>query len=149
MDGNLDETTPGQLARSIGRQRNSFGKAMGDVALANDSNVQDEIRRLLVAGFTSRGYSIEDVDSALLVANVDISKFWGWFRPGFASIGFETDIQCDVDINGDGVQQTVSVSGHGLNKGQVASDANWGLSFKRAIEDFLVNFDTAMERAGL
>ena len=149
VTGKLADTTAEQRARLIGRQRNGYGKAMGDVALANESTVQQEVRRLLEAGFKKRGYAIVTDLNADNVATVDIQKFWGWFRPGFASVGFESDIQCGINVETADKAHTLVVSGHALNKGQVASDANWIKSFRLTIEDFMANLDAALTEAGL
>jgi hypothetical protein len=149
VNGNLASTSAEQRSKLIGRQRNGFGKAMGDVALANDGTVQGEVRRLLEQGFAGRGYSIANSPDGALVANVEIRKFWAWFRPGFWSVGFDADIDCHIGIEGDGSTKSIDVQGHGLNKGQVASDANWQEAFEMAFSEFLKNLDTALEQAGL
>ena len=147
--GNLAETNAEQRSRLIGRQRNGYGKAMGDVALAGDSTVQQEVRKLLVEGFSARGYEISETPDSDVQIHVSIEKFWGWFRPGFVKIGFESDVDCALEVDSAGRKQSISVAGKGLNNGQVASDANWQLSFKRAYADFLNNLGSALEQAGL
>lgn len=146
--GKLSETTPEQRAHLIGRQRNGFGKAMGDLELANNATVQQEIRRLLEAGFAARGYAVSNTPNADVKVTTGINKFWAWFRPGFWKIGFDTDIACDITVDGANGSRRLNVVGNGLNNGQIASDANWQLSLDRAYSDFLKNLNTALEQAG-
>ncbi len=70
-------------------------------------------------------------------------------KSGVRSVGFESDIQCGINIETADKAHTLVVSGHALNKGQVASDANWIKSFRLTIEDFMANLDTALNEAGL
>jgi len=41
------------------------------------------------------------------------------------------------------------VRGYGINKWQVASDANLALAYERAINEFLINLDKALDGKGL
>ena len=56
VNGNLASTSKQQLATLIGRQRNGFGKAMGDVALPKGGTVEGEMRDLIRRGLEARGY---------------------------------------------------------------------------------------------
>ena len=144
VKGKLNSLSKEQLSTLIGRQRNGFGAAMGDVALPEGLTVQDKVRDLLTVGLQSRGYDVVDNEHAANRISVDISKFWAWFSPGFASVSFEANVQCEVDVEQSSGRKTVEVKGYGINKGQVASNANWELAFQRAFQDFLENFDKVL-----
>jgi hypothetical protein len=79
---------------------------------------------------------------------VSIDEFWAWFSPGFASVTFESNIACKVTVRRGDQVQNFTVTSHGLNKGQIASDANWALAYSRAFEDFLTKLDAELVKAG-
>jgi len=149
VDGDLSKTPKEKLNSLIGRQRNGYGKAMGDVALPAGVTVQNEMRDLLTAGLQARGYTVTQDKNAPVTMSVDIEKFWAWFSPGVWAVSFESNLQCKINVSNKGKTKELNVVGYGLNKGQVASDANWSLTYQRAFEDFLKNFDKALDDAGL
>ncbi|WP_051219002.1 YajG family lipoprotein [Oceanobacter kriegii] len=149
VDGNLSSTSKDQLATLIGRQRNGFGAAMGDVALPEGVTVQDKMKELVAKGLESRGYVVVDDENAENQISIDTSKFWAWFSPGFASVSFESELQCSIDFEHSGGEEKFDVTGYGINKGQIASNANWELAYKRAFEDFLKNLDEVLDDSGL
>ena len=149
VNGDLASTPKEKLATLIGRQRNGYGAAMGDVALPQGSTVQDRIRELLTKGLESRGYTVVNDAGAAKKVSVDISQFWAWFSPGMWAVSFESNLQCKITF-ADGAQSKMfDVKGYGINKGQVASDANWELTYQRAFEDFLKNLDQVLDANGL
>ncbi len=84
--------------RAIARKRNGYGKALGDILLPEGKTVMDVVENRLSTGFRKNGYKVlnegdEGYDVAVPI-EVDINQFWGWFSPGFWSIGlnFKTSI---------------------------------------------------------
>ncbi len=149
VKGNLASASKDKLSTLIGRQRNGFGKAMGDVTLPAGMTVQDEMRELLTQGLESRGYTVTDDENAPIKLNVDIDKFWAWFSPGMWAVSFEANLACGLDLVSNDGTKKLDVVGYGLNKGQIASDANWQLAYERAFSDFLKNLDKALDKANL
>jgi uncharacterized lipoprotein YajG len=136
-------------ARLIGRQRNGYGKAMGDIALAGDGTVQDEVRRLIGEGLASRGYRVVESGATPNRVDVVVDEFWAWFTPGMWAVRFEARVNTQLAFETPNGRKQVRVSGHGSNSGQVASDANWVLAYRRAFEDYLQNLEKALDEAGL
>lgn len=149
VNGDLAKTSKEKLATLIGRQRNGYGMAMGDVALPKSETVQTEVKALLKEGLESRGYTVTDNQNAPVKLNVDIEKFWAWFSPGMFAVSFEADLACKINYTDTKGSQVFNVKGYGLNKGQVASDANWALAYQRALDDFLKNLDKTLDDAKL
>lgn len=149
VKGDLNSISKQTLSSLIGRQRNGYGKAMGDVALPANVTVQDKVRDLVTTGLESRGYTVVTDENAANQITVDIDKFWAWFTPGFTSVSFESDVQCEIDFLRSEGSQKINVKGYGINKGQIASNANWELAFDRAFQDFLQNLDSAFDKQGL
>ncbi len=144
VSGKLETKSPSELSSLIGRQRNGYGGAMGSVAL-QESSVQAETRKLVEASLKARGYTIASSAEGARELNIDIQKFWAWMVPGFVSIGFESELDLTLRTN----DQTVSVTGKGNNEGQIASDANWALTYKRAFQDLLDNLENGLTVIGL
>lgn len=130
----------------VGRQRNGYGAAMGDIALPAGQTVQTKTRQLLAEAFARRGYTLAEGSGNR--AGADIQQFWAWFTPGMWYVQFEAVIQCRLTVTKGGASRTLTVKGQGTNGGQVASDANWNLAYERAFTDFLTNLDTELKRAG-
>lgn len=145
VKGKLEQMTAEDRAGLIGRQRNGYGMAMGAVALDQNKTVQDESRKLLITALNNRGYSISDSSDDAITLNADIDKFWAWFVPGFMSVSFESEVSLNLKAN----DKSATATGSGVNKGQVASNANWILAYKRAYDDFLKNVDQALTELGL
>lgn len=145
VKGKLVKTTADDRAKLVGRQRNGYGMAMGSVALEEGRTVHDETRELLTMALKQRGYSLSESAEGAITLSADIEKFWAWFVPGFASVSFESELAIKLDAN----NKSVLATGSGVNKGQIASNANWALTYKRAYQAFLDNIDQALIDLGL
>lgn len=149
IDGDVNKANRDVLKTMIGRQRNGWGKAMGDIQLTGGDTVEAQMRHLVAEGFRRRGYSVSESQSGDHVARVAIDKFWAWFTPGFWAVDFEAQLSCELSIDTAGSARKVTVTGYGKNVGQVASDLNWQQAYERAFTDFLQKFDSALSGAGL
>lgn len=100
-------------ARAIGRKRNTYGQALGDVLLEDGQNVTGVVRDNVAAAFRQAGYRIApDLASAgatPLLVDVDVKKFWAWITPGFWSISLAAQVETDVTISDGGRRSTISV----------------------------------------
>ena len=132
----------------IGRQRNTYGMAMGDIALPVDDSVIKRTRLLIEQGLQHRGYQISSDSNVPNTANISIDEFWAWFTPGFWSVSFEARVSCTINFKKADSSVNVIVKGYGINHGQVASDANWQEAYDLAFRDFLSKLDTELFKAG-
>ena len=146
VDGDHNAMSATAKNRMIGRQRNAYGAAMGDISLPSDQNIQSKTRDLLVEAFAKRGYEVSSGSSNR--GSADVRKFWAWFTPGMWYIQFEAVIECRITVSKGGVARSFIVKGYGSNPGQVASDANWNLAYERAFADFLIHLDAELQKAG-
>lgn len=139
IDGDVTRLTAPEKDKMIGRQRNTFGKAMGDIGLAENDSVTKRTRLLVSEGLRRKGYEIADDPKAPTTVAVSIDEFWGWGTPGFWALTFEAKLQCTLSISSPDGVQTAIVKGYGINHGQVAKDVNWQEAFDPAFEDFMTN----------
>jgi uncharacterized lipoprotein YajG len=126
--------------RMVGRQRNGFGHAMGDVSLAGDQSVTQQVRALVEQGLHAAGFQLTSEPAAPNAMTVSIQEFWSWMSPGFAALSFEARIRCAVTVKNATGSHTLIVKGYGLNHGQFAKNVNIVEAFDPAYTDFLSNF---------
>ena len=148
IDGDVNSLTKDEQLLMIGRQRNGYGMAMGDVALPVDETITQKMQQLVIEGLEARGYRVEGEGGDYQV-EVKVEEFWGWFTPGMFVVTFEARLKSNIELSKGSEREILTVTGHGVNRGQVASDANWQLAYKRAFEDFLKNLEAALEERGL
>jgi len=149
IDGDVSQLPAAAKSTFIGRQRNSFGHAMGDIALPGGQTVQGKVADLLREGLKRRGLEVVDAAETGNLATAEIQQFWSWMTPGFFALSFEAQIACKVEVTRGGRRAAFVVRGYGLNHGQFAKDANWREAFDIAFQDFLANFNSQMDAAGL
>lgn len=147
IDGDLASMSLEQRSTMIGRQRNGYGGAMGDIALPAGDTVPKVAKRLLEEGLKKRGYEISADAAAPKTARVSVDEFWAWFTPGMFSVTFEARISCSIALSAsDGRAEKMIIRGYGKNSGQVASDANWQAAYSRAFDDFLAQLDLKLNQ---
>lgn len=148
IDGDVATLDAAGKTAMIGRQRNSYGKAMGDIALPQDRSVVVLTRELLTESLKRNGYSAA-TGAADKTVDAEIKEFWAWFTPGMWAVSFESRVYCTLTVKRGSNTKPVVIRGYGINKGQVASDANWQLAYQRAFEDFLAKAGPQLKAAGL
>ena len=116
-------------SRAIARKRNSYGKALGDILLPEGKTVMGIVENRLSKGFKENGYRVlssgdANYDTAIPV-EVDIEKFWGWFSPGFWSIGlnFQTSIIVTAPVRE--FKKGIEFDSEVQERFQNASGSNW------------------------
>lgn len=126
-------------SRAIGRKRNSFGKAMGDVLLDEGQTVQTLIRDALYTSFREKGYKIiydeNDISDNTFIVTVSIIKFWSYLTDGW-SVRLSCDISTDITIRRDSVKnKRVSVYADG--KYQLITDESWVDVVQKAVQEYI------------
>lgn len=82
-------------SRALGRKRDPFGGAAGDILLPEGRTVQQVVREAMTRAVGELGYLVVDKQSPefdkALPLQVDIEQFWGWFSGLWApSFEFES-----------------------------------------------------------
>ncbi len=78
---------PKFTSRAIGRKRNGYGMAMGDVMLPENTTVTTLVRNAAARALQDKGYRVVDqaspeFNTAPSLA-IDIEQFWAWVQLGF------------------------------------------------------------------
>lgn len=93
-------------ARAIGRKRNGFGKALGDVLLENGMTVSQVMRKNLKSSLQQAGFKVAenaaDAGSSPIVMDAHVKKFWAWFTPGFFAVSVGTQISTELVMENKG-----------------------------------------------
>lgn len=99
-------------ARAIGRKRNAYGMALGDVLLEPGENVENVVRMQFASALREAGYRVvaAGLDTASApVVDVRIRQFWSWINPGFWSISLSTAIMTELQVEGASAPAIVAV----------------------------------------
>lgn len=131
------QATAETKARAIGRKRNTYGQALGDVMLEPGQTVEKVVRENLAAALNQAGFQVKSAESAganPLMLDVRIKKFWAWLNPGFWAVTVSADVATDITASSGGGTNTVGV--HAEDKRQVVTDGAWIELIDKALQDF-------------
>lgn len=135
-------------ARAIGRKRNGYGQALGDVLLQDGQTVTGLVREHVGAAFRQAGYRVApDVASAgadPLLVDVRIRKFWAWLNPSFWAIATHANIETELQVAGAGAATTIS--GRMSESRQVVTDSVWVELVDKALASYRI--EAAQRLAG-
>lgn len=129
-------------SRAVGRKRNTFGKALGDILLDEGETVENVVYQATRNSLISLGYKVtnkkEEARPGAIVMDITIEKFWGWFAPGFSSIQLKSDISTTHKIDNPKRpgENVTKIEAHAVNSYQMATNANWKKTFHSALLDF-------------
>jgi len=146
IDGDVTTLTAVQKDRMIGRQRSGFGKAMGDIALADNDTVTKRVRVLVEEGLRRKGYEISNDPAEATSLAISVDNFWAWMTPGFFALTFEVKISTSLSMSSPHSKTMMTVKSHGLNHGQFAKDGNWKEAFEPAFDDYLTNLGLELDK---
>jgi len=127
-------------SRAIGRKRNGFGKALGDVVLPEGQSVSGLTERTIARTLREAGYRVvsstdADYDLAIPIA-AKIDKLWAWFRPGFWSIALESNYDITVDGNVPGLRAATRLTGESRSTMQMATEGDWTKIIEESLSSF-------------
>ncbi|MBC3949557.1 flagellar biosynthesis protein [Pseudomonas folii] len=89
--------------RAIGRKRNSYGMAMGDVLLPEGKTVSQLIAKSVAEGYRKAGYQVVEAaekNGETQAVTVHITEFWSWFSPGAFSIAVNNKARLNITSTG-------------------------------------------------
>jgi hypothetical protein len=126
-------------SRAVGRKRNGYGSALGDVLLLPPQTTSSIVADAVKAGLQDSGFRIVDAaDPAYASArkiSVRINEFWTWITPGFGSIKLDnsTDLTLEGDISALSTPARIQVH---ETKGYFAiSESDWSPFIDSALRD--------------
>jgi len=140
--GGSEKNSPDLMKRAVARKRNGWGKAMGDIVLPEDQNVETVIRDALDQVMSELGYTVvgnqSEVGPEGTVVDVSIDYFWSYVTMGFSALtlhsGITTEIKRSSPEGGDRHSDTVQVKAE--DTCQIASGRNWKNIMQMALDKY-------------
>ncbi len=132
---------PAITSRAIARKRNTFGQALGDVALVPGKTVSGVVAEAARKALRDKGYAVVETGSPnfgdALQLSIDVEHFWSWFRPGFWSL--EMTAESDVVLQGEELLGALPQTVHGgaVINVQSAFDSNWQEVGLKGLDDLV------------
>lgn len=86
-------------SRAIGRKRNGYGMALGDVLLPEGITVSQLVARSVAEGYRRAGYQVIEAaakNGDTQAVTVRITEFWSWFSPGFMSVAANNKARLNI-----------------------------------------------------
>jgi hypothetical protein len=137
-EGGASKASDDVRARAIGRKRNTYGMALGDVLLENGQTVAGVVRENLTFALRQAGYRVTthtgEAGPSPVVIEARIKKFWAWVQPGFWALTFHADITTDLEISGIATPTIVTVNTE--DSRQLATDSAWIGIVDQALRDY-------------
>lgn len=124
-----EDSSDASKARAIGRKRNGYGKALGDVVLPEGKTASGLVESAIATGFQDAGYIVvkqgDPNFAAAAPVNAQIIDFWAWFQPGFWSI--TTNQKSELKLTGDvgALHGTQTVETRVSESRQVVVSSDW------------------------
>jgi hypothetical protein len=125
-------------ARAIGRKKNGYGMALGDVLLDEDQTVAGLARDCVASGLRRAGYRVTSDPSEPgpnpLVVDVRIKKFWAWIQPGFWALTVHADIATELQFEGEAAPMVVNIPTQEAHP--FVTDDVWMKSMTNALREY-------------
>ena len=116
-------------ARAIGRKRNTFGKALGDILLPDGKTVESLTTSSIRQAFQEKGYRVLDdrskVSESTYIVDAEILKLWSWMNPGFWAITLSAEISTELDIRSPAGTSRQNISVMASDNFQTGMESNW------------------------
>ena len=126
-DGDIRNTAT--TARAIGRKRNGYGKALGDILLPEGQTVSMITTDAIANGFKQAGYRVlkpgePGYDQAADI-KVKVKQYWSWVDIGFWALTLHC--RAEVDITGPvkGLEKGMVVLSEAQEKAGAAFEETW------------------------
>lgn len=121
--------------RSIGRKRNTFGKALGSINLPSQQGVKSLVRKAVEKAYVDNGYKVveESVTGDTQVVDVSVKKFWAWMQPGFWALKLNADMAAEINMG----KETLSPEVRYGEYFQTGMESNYKQVLDRAYSQFI------------
>lgn len=110
--------------RAIGRKRNGYGKALGDVLLPSGRTVSALVADSVASAYKQAGYEVvsEPSTAGATEIKVRVKEFWSWFSPGFLYVTVNNKSRLDIEAAGQKKMEIVTLTSDGM---QAVTDSDW------------------------
>lgn len=127
-------------ARAVGRKRNGYGMALGDILLNENQSVSSVIKDSLKEALTDKGYYIidnkEHVTPQTYIADIKIVKFWSWMNMGFWALTLSCEIETNVAFQQEGSSKTYNLHVKAADSFQTGMESNYIEVMQKALKEY-------------
>jgi uncharacterized lipoprotein YajG len=135
--------------RAIGRKRNAYGKALGDILLKEGETVQLLANRSIQQAFLEKGYTVlnskDQITKDTYIVDANIQKFWAWMNPGFWQITLSSEISTELAIKHPKGKSSQQISVKAADGFQVATEANWTEVIQKSMKLYIDDLKTKLD----
>lgn len=137
--------------RAIGRKRNGFGKALGDVLLREGESIDQVVSISLGNAFDELGYEVVkggDAQKAIPV-DVAIKKMWCWIELGFASGTHSCEVETEATLIDGDAKKTVTMQTRIDESVMVVTESDWTERMQEIAERYTAASVVKLKDAGM
>ncbi len=128
-------------ARAVGRKRNGYGMALGDILLNENQSVSSVIKDSLGEALTDKGYNViktkEQITPQTYIADVKIIKFWSWMNMGFWALTISCEIETDIEFKQEGKPKTYNLHVKAADSFQTGMESNYIEVMQKALKEYV------------
>lgn len=141
--GGAANATDDVKARAMGRKRNGYGAALGDVLLPQGQSVTLLVSQQLRSALEDAGYHVVEQATKqpdALVVDVQVKEFWSWIQMGFWSVKLHNKIATELHI--ENTASPVVVRSAVTQSRQLITDGAWKEIVEQGMVDYRKNIQT-------
>lgn len=136
-------------ARAVGRKRNGYGMALGDILLNENQSVSSVIKDSLKEALMDKGYQVienkEQVTPQTYIADIKILKFWSWMNMGFLALSISCEIETTVDLKKEGTPEMYSLHVKAADSFQTGMESNYIEVMQKALKEYSAQAKTEIK----
>lgn len=136
-------------ARAVGRKRNGYGMALGDILLSENQSVNSVVKDALKEALVDKGYQVidnkEQITPQTYIADVKIVKFWSWMNMGFWALTLSCEIETKVDLKKEGTPEAYTIHVKAADTFQTGMESNYLEVMQKAVQQYVAEAKTEIK----
>lgn len=132
---------PKITGRAVGRKRNGYGMALGDVAVPESTSVAGLVRDAARKALQDRGYVVVEQNSPqyaqALPLSLDVQQFWTWISLGMFEGTFTFDATVGMSGNGLVAANPTVIKSQTVVTSMAGTDAIWTRTVQTGLNELV------------
>ncbi len=142
LKGDVNTAADDVKKRAVGRKRNGYGKALGDVLIDEGNTVESLIFKATRNSLVSLGYQVtdkkEEARPDAIIMDISVDKFWTWVTLGAWAGGIHGQIMTTDTLEMAGQKgKPLVITGDFENSIQVVTDGTWKNAVQTTLSDYI------------
>lgn len=126
--------------RAIGRKRNGFGMALGDVLLPEGETVTKAVEASATNAFRNSGYRVVNAGDpafdAAVPVTIKVREFWNWINIGFWALTVSNRVEAEVQAPVPGIEKGVVIRSEVSDSMTAVFESDWPKMTAKGLADF-------------